>query len=173
MGSNPKFGMLLHLREIPYVSHWPPVKRTELLRVCGCVATLTLRDHFREVSRGRPGHRFREYYERSKRDRKSGAAKDRIFRIVAAVVMFAIGLVLVFIPGPAVLFFFLGGALLASESLFVARAMDWLEVRVRAVWRWCKKHWDRLPLAAKIALVAIGLAAGAAVLWLGWMWLRG
>jgi hypothetical protein len=96
----------------------------------------------------------------------------RIVRIVLAVVMFAVGVVLVFIPGPAILFFLLGGALLAAESLVVARAMDWLEVRIRAAWRWGKTRWDRLPLGAKIAIAVAALVLGAAALWGGWMLLR-
>ncbi|MGH7335962.1 MAG: PGPGW domain-containing protein, partial [Myxococcota bacterium] len=51
--------------------------------------------------------------------------------VVIAIVCFAAGVVLVFIPGPAVLFFALGGALLATQSLWVARALDAIEVRGR------------------------------------------
>ena len=92
------------------------------------MTTSTFKQNFREVSRGRPGERFERYYERAKRDRKSGARLDRIVRIGLSVVMFAIGVVLMFIPGPAILFFFFGGALLASESRFVARVMDSVKV---------------------------------------------
>lgn len=103
-----------------------------------------MKQQLREVARGRPGERFRRYYEHAKRDRNSGAAKERIVRIVLATVCFAIGLVLVFIPGPAILFFFIGGVLLASESLFAARALDWAEVKARAAWDWGARRWRRM-----------------------------
>lgn len=52
---------------------------------------------------------------------------------------------LMFLPGPAVVLYFFAGALLASESLSVARLLDWGEVRLRALWRWGRNHWENAP----------------------------
>lgn len=103
-----------------------------------------MKQQLREVARGRPGERFQRYYERARRDRKSGAAKERVVRVVLATICFAIGLVLVFIPGPAILFFFIGGVLLASESRLAARGLDWSEIKVRAAWQWALGRWQRI-----------------------------
>ena len=78
-----------------------------------------------------------------------------------------IAVVLVFIPGPAVLFFFAGASLLASESRVVARALDWLEVRLRKVIHWVLRWWGRAPRIAKqlvflwAALALLGAGYGA------------
>jgi hypothetical protein len=50
---------------------------------------------------------------------------------IAALVSFLIGVVLAFIPGPAVLFFCITGALLATQSRWVACRLDRLEMNIR------------------------------------------
>jgi hypothetical protein len=45
------------------------------------------------------------------------------------------GFILLFVPGPGLLLIAVGAALLARESLAVARALDWLEVRGRRLAR--------------------------------------
>jgi len=59
-----------------------------------------------------------------------------------SLVLFAVGVVFAFIPGPAVLFFALCAALLAAQSAWVAERFDRAEVTgrrlalaVRAAWR--------------------------------------
>jgi hypothetical protein len=49
-----------------------------------------------------------------------------------ALLSFAIGVVLAFIPGPAVVFFALSATLLATQSLRVARILDRTEVWLRS-----------------------------------------
>ena len=86
-----------------------------------------------------PGKRFQSIH-REQRNR-SRAAKAAFFGI--ALLSFAGGVVLMFIPGPAVLFFALAGALLATQSRWVARRLDQGEVwSRRAVASW-RKWWRR------------------------------
>jgi ABC-type protease/lipase transport system fused ATPase/permease subunit len=116
------------------------------------------------LKRGSSGSRFKDRYAAARKKRKSGHWTDNIFRIVrlfVAAAMLAVGVVLVFIPGPAILFFFIAGGLLASESKVVARFLDWTEVKLRAWWKWGKAHWKKLPFAAKIAVVVLALAIAA------------
>jgi hypothetical protein len=54
-----------------------------------------------------------------------------------------VGVVLVFIPGPAILFFLIAGALLAVQSLGVARALDWSELRGRAAVKAMRRRLGR------------------------------
>jgi hypothetical protein len=74
-----------------------------------------------------PGERFQTFY-REQRDRPP-AVKAAFFGI--AMVSFGVGVVFAFIPGPAVLFFALSGALLATQSLRIARGLDASEIWVR------------------------------------------
>lgn len=84
-----------------------------------------------------------------------------MLRILAAILATGIGVILAFIPGPAIPFFFLAGALLASESLYLAQLMDWTELRLRALWRWGKRHWDKLPRWSRSVLVGVGVCLSA------------
>jgi hypothetical protein len=76
-------------------------------------------------------------------------------RVIVAVAALVIGVVLVLMPGPAVLFFLIAGMLLAAESCTVARLLDWGEVRGRRAGRWIQVRWRRLPKAGKAAVIAI------------------
>jgi amino acid permease len=71
-----------------------------------------------------PGERFVAFY-REHRNR-SPVVKAAFFGI--ALVSFAAGVLFAFIPGPAILFFALSAALLASQSLWVARWLDKSEI---------------------------------------------
>lgn len=93
-----------------------------------------------ELKRGPTGQRFRRFHE-SHAAHRSGWA--RCLTWIAAVVCFAIGVVLAFIPGPAVLFFALTCALTATQSRAVARLLDRSEVRVRAAWRRLRRRRQR------------------------------
>lgn len=72
-----------------------------------------------------------------------------------------VGLFLTVLPGPAILFFFIAGGLMASESLCVARLLDWGEVRLRRGWDWVQPRWHRLSWPAKSGLIGLVAAAGA------------
>lgn len=89
----------------------------------------------------------------------------RLLRFLVAALAAAIGLVLAFIPGPAVLFFLLAGALLASEWLWVARALDWLEVRLRRLARLGGRLWRGLPAVGRVVVVVVAATASAASTW--------
>lgn len=81
--------------------------------------------------------------------------------IAVAILFLAIGLVLSVIPGPAIPFFFLAGGLLATESRFVARGMDWLEVRLRRILAWGKRRWKTLRQPGRVVVVALGACCSA------------
>lgn len=137
------------------------------------MATATLKKHFRAIKRGHPGHRFQDHYEHQQHARNGRVSAGRIWMLALGVLAILVGIVLCVIPGPGLPFIFIGGGLLAAESKVVARAMDWLEVHVRAVWRWGKRHWDRLPLWGKIVVGGIALAASVGGTWFGWRLLHG
>lgn len=59
---------------------------------------------------------------------------------LAVVVCLVIGLILAFIPGPAILFFALAAALTATQSRWLACKLDRTEIYGHALWR---KHKRR------------------------------
>lgn len=120
-----------------------------------------LRAHWLELKRGRPGRRFQDRFERACRAEHRCGPGQRIILWIAAFVCLAIALVLTVMPGPAIVFFFFAGGLLATESRSVARLMDWSEVRVRGIAAAGWRHWRRLSMPGRVAAVVLG--AGIAV----------
>lgn len=117
-------------------------------------ASLAKRWH--ALSEGTPGRRFRDRYYRQKRSSKSRNLLHTAVRFALAGVAVTIGVVLAVIPGPAIPFFFLAGALVASDWLWMARLLDWIEVKARAVAARVAKLWHPLPLAVKAILLIVG-----------------
>jgi hypothetical protein len=62
---------------------------------------------------------------------------------VVALLCLAVGVVLLFIPGPAFVFLGLAGVLLAQHSMLVARALDASELKLRGAARWLRSAWQR------------------------------
>jgi hypothetical protein len=91
-----------------------------------------LKQQWRAFRESRPGHRFRELYERRER-----ASHARLKKTV----------------------FFVGGLLaiaaIAQASWYGARALDWLELKLRVPFRPLARLWRKLPRAAKIALTIL------------------
>ena len=66
--------------------------------------------------------------------------------LVLAVISFVLGIVFSIIPGiPGVLFFGLCAALLAAESLAVARGLDLTELKLRKLWGAIRRKPFRSP----------------------------
>jgi hypothetical protein len=55
----------------------------------------------------------------------------------------------------------------------VARFMDWCEVQLRKIVAWAKRHWRRLPTAARVILIICGACCSAATAYLGFRLIRG
>ncbi|HYC43980.1 MAG TPA: PGPGW domain-containing protein [Burkholderiales bacterium] len=119
-----------------------------------------LKKRWRSLSRGQPGRRFQDRYER-REGARSGLWKA--FYVVAGVALCLAGVVLMPAPGPGFLVVFIGGAMLAEESLVAARVLDWIELRLRALHSRLRRAWRRASTALK-ALVALCGAAIASLL---------
>lgn len=110
------------------------------------------------MTAGQPGRRFVDRYEAAREARRDGAWGHRFTRflgLVVALAAFTVGLILAFIPGPAIVFFLLSGSLLAAESRGLARLLDWGETRLRALWKWGKHHWGQTPTWGRAVLVTL------------------
>jgi hypothetical protein len=98
------------------------------------------------LKRREPGERFQAFY----RSQRRKPAATRVAFVGLAIVSFAIAVVLMFIPGPAVAFYALSAALFSTQSQSVARALDRAEVsgrksltKVRAWWRHLRGRRER------------------------------
>ena len=100
----------------------------------------TLKAVWFELKHAQPGERFAAVYRRHERHRRGWT---RGLCLLAAVISFAIGVVLAFIPGPAVVFFAITGALLATQSLWVATHLDATEQVVRKRWHALREWWQK------------------------------
>jgi hypothetical protein len=107
--------------------------------------------------RAPPGRRFQNRHANARKMRAETPLWWRALRMVFALVIVAVGMVFVFIPGPAILFFAIAGALLATESRPIACGLDWTELRLRAVWIWGRRHWRTLGLVGRTAVTVLAL----------------
>lgn len=114
-----------------------------------------LQRNWRQFKAARPGERFRAQYER--RHRRGGNPVMRALRLLLGVAVTAAGLVLMPAPGPGMLIVALGLTLLAHESLGVARALDWAELRLRPLVLRGWRTWRGLPVSAQLLLGGFGL----------------
>jgi len=89
---------------------------------------------WRRIKAAKPGQRFQQEFRRHR-----GAGRSPIQKILligVGLLFMAAGLVLFVIPGPGLVFFFIGAFLIAQQSLLAARALDWSEVRLRKLLAW-------------------------------------
>jgi putative transmembrane protein PGPGW len=91
----------------------------------------SLRKQWRAFRADPPGERFQLRHERRRKARRTLAV--RLAWIGFAVFLVGVGIVLVPAPGPGFLVILFGAALLAEESLLVARGLDRAEVWVRSL----------------------------------------
>lgn len=119
-----------------------------------------LKKQWETLKRGRPGERFVARYDagqKTKKDAGFGFKILRVVRILIALGAVVVGIILVFIPGPAILFFLIAGSLLAAESLTIARFLDWSELKLRVLFHWIARHWRKLHVAGKIAISSLAI----------------
>jgi hypothetical protein len=90
----------------------------------------------------------------------------RVLLLVAALGSLVIGVFLMFVPGPAVVFYFLAATLLAGESLYLARLMDWAEVRLRAGWKWGRHRWEQTPVWGRVTSIGVAVCLSIGVAYL-------
>ncbi len=115
--------------------------------------------NWKEFKKAPPGERFQGMYRR----RRAGSPAVLVGMIVAGILLIAGGVVLLAIPGPGILVIAFGGALLAEQFLFVAKAFDQLELFLSKLQRGVFAFWKRASAAVRAAILASAalVAAGA------------
>lgn len=89
----------------------------------------------------------------------------------AGAVLLAGGIVLLFIPGPGLLLIAFGAALIARQSLWLAKRLDRLELVLRKLARKARTLWKRSSTAARAAIVAGTTILTAGAGYAGYLWL--
>ena len=118
-----------------------------------------LKREWRTLSNAPAGERFiRSYTNRNDADR---SLWERAGSIAIALVILAAGVVALPAPGPGTLVVVLGLGLLARELKPAALALDWLELRLRSVWRRIRRMWRNAGTLGRVGMAA---AAGLVVL---------
>jgi len=115
-----------------------------------------------------PGERFVRRY---RAHRGSGKPAARIALVAVGLVLIAGGAILLVIPGPGLLVIAFGGALVAQESLWTAKALDWLELVLRRLHRSGGRFWKNASSLVRAMVVAAALLGAVAVAYLGYLWL--
>ena len=91
-----------------------------------------------EIAHGQPGRRFQERYRRMHAEGASAWKRCALF--CAGIVLTLVGVFFLAVPGPGIPILVIGLALIAQESVTLARWLDRTEVRLRRAWkRWRKR----------------------------------
>jgi hypothetical protein len=92
---------------------------------------------------GPSGQRFQDRYWRHREKRHHRPMAVRIALLTLGAVLAVLGFLMLILPGPGILCLALAGGLFASESLRIARFLDWIDARLRAAWKRVRERWGR------------------------------
>ena len=116
-----------------------------------------LKESWKTFRKGRPGDRFESFF-RARRKNRDGS---RIALLIVGILLIAGGVILLFIPGPGLLLIAFGGALVAQQSLWMAKLLDEIELVARRMARLAARFWKASSIPVR-ALVVLAAAAGSA-----------
>ena len=120
-----------------------------------------LKQEWQRFRRRKPGRRFEERYYQKQQSARGVFRK--ILIMSAGVLIIAVGIVLLAFPGPGTILMLIGAALIAEESLVTARALDWLELRLRGLYARTVRAWKRTSPVIRVLLVICALAIAASL----------
>lgn len=120
-----------------------------------------LKESWRRLRAGTPGRRFQQQHSRRQESGRS-PLKKALFVVVGLLLM-AVGIFLLFVPGPGLVVLLLGALMVAQQSLLAARALDWAEVRALKLLDPSLRVWRRSSRALKILVVVFALVVAGAV----------
>ena len=100
-----------------------------------------LKLQWRDLKCGRPGTRFKQRWRTREQRRRSYFAKP--LYMTAGLFVFLIGLVMLPAPGPGCPIVFIGAAMIAEESFWMATVLDRIELKGRRLLARVAKYWKR------------------------------
>ncbi|MBW3600474.1 MAG: PGPGW domain-containing protein [Planctomycetes bacterium] len=96
-----------------------------------------------------PGRRFQDRYDRQQQNRRRPLGWRRVLKIATGVGICLAGVFLMPAPGPGWGVFILGAAVISDEFLWVARVLDWAELRLRSGYQRTKDYWRHCRLSLR------------------------
>jgi hypothetical protein len=117
----------------------------------------SLKQDLRCLKQAESGKRFCAFYDFRASRRPPGFSVSRALTILFGLVLTIGGASIGWLPGPGGFVAIFGLALLAQEFRPMAVALDWCEVRLRAIWQWCVRVWKRMSGAARVAIAMTAL----------------
>ena len=113
-----------------------------------------LKRTWHRLRHAQPGNRFQDYHRVHQARMRTHAS--RLLSIVVGIAVITVGIVALPAPGPGSLIIAIGATFVARESLVVARLLDWLEVRLRAMLTWARAAWRKASPAKRASVVLVG-----------------
>jgi hypothetical protein len=118
-----------------------------------------LKKSWRVFKNAPPGERFERLYE-VRKDQKA----SRLVFLVLGLLLLVGGVILLAIPGPGLPLIAFGAALLAQQSLWLARLLDQLEPVLHRLAKKAQSFWKKAATPVRAAIVSgAALVAAAAV----------
>ncbi len=110
------------------------------------------KEDLHQLKRGKSGTRFLEFYDFRKANRPPGFSMARVLTIFFGLVLVIGGASIGWLPGPGGFVAIFGLALLAQEFRPMAKALDWCEPKLLALWNWLVRGWKRLSSTGRVAV---------------------
>lgn len=114
-----------------------------------------LKSTWRHLAKGTPGHRFRDHFNHRNEFTTGRVNLGKIVNVCLGIILILVGIIFLPAPGPGSVVLIVGLGLLGSEVEFVARFLDWSEVELRKIVRWCNSYWQQASLIAKLLVCLI------------------
>jgi uncharacterized protein (TIGR02611 family) len=127
---------------------------------------MSLKEHWQDLKRGRPGHRFQDHY--TKRHEAGSSPGRKVLFLGGGALIVAAGIFFLPAPGPGFVIIFLGGGLMAQESKHAAKALDWAEQRIRSLLHWARGIWQRATTPLRVVILSLGLLLVAGAGYIGY-----
>lgn len=100
----------------------------------------SLKARWRAFAAEPAGRRFRRRYRRSRKVNGTRSTARRAITLTTGIILTALGIVMLFLPGPGSLVLVLGLGFFAEESHAFAGLLDAAELRIRLLWRRIRKR---------------------------------
>ena|SRR5699024_502895 len=113
-----------------------------------------IKNHFEDLLNDEPGERFKKQFYRRHKHRDHPLI-NRLLYIGGGLVVVALGIIELPLPGPGTLIIILGLGLLAQESLRLSKFLDWFEVEARRFMDRINRWWKRVSPIKRIFFVML------------------
>jgi hypothetical protein len=123
----------------------------------------SVKEDLRCLKQAESGKRFVAFYDFRESRREPGFSVSRALTIFFGLALTIGGASIGWLPGPGGFVAILGLALLAQEFRPMAVALDWCEVKLRALWQWCVRGWRRMSGTARIAVAMTALVTSVSI----------